>query len=187
MELLEAIKTRRSVRRFRSDQISEQTIRELLEVAVWAPSGMNVQPWVFAVVQNRELLHHLSEQAKTRLLNKIEEIPVLERYSRLMSNPKFNIFYDAPTLVLIYGDTGSPTFRLDCSLAAQNLMLAAWDRGIGSCWIGFAHFICDTPKVKRILNVSSGHELVASIILGYPAKVSSKSRRNAPRIVGWEK
>ena len=187
MELVDAIRSRRSVRRFKDEQLPEQTVRELLELAVWAPSGMNVQPWVFAVVQDRELMHRFSEGAKAALLNKVNEIPVLKRYSRLMSNPKYNIFYDAPTLVLIYGDTGTPTFRNDCSLAAQNLMLAAWDRGIGSCWIGFAHFFCDTAEVKKSLNVPEGHALVASIILGYPRTAPGKSKRNPPRIVFWKK
>ncbi len=187
MELIEAIRTRRSIRRFKDEQIPEQTIRELLELAIWAPNGMNRQPWVFAVVQDREFLQRLSEQAKASLLERVEALPVLERYSRLMANPKFNVFYNAPTLVLIYGDTGALTFRYDCSLAAHNLMLAAWDRGIGSCWIGFAHFVCDTPELKEEFNVPKDHELVASIILGYPETVPSKGKRREPHIVSWKK
>jgi len=187
VELVDALRTRRSIRKYREDQIPDQTLRELLELATWAPSGMNSQPWVFAVVQDREYMRRLSDEAKALMLARLKDFPKLERYRRIMTNPDFNIFYNAPTLVLIYGDTGVLTYKYDCSMAALNLMLAAWDRGIGSCWIGFATATCDSPAVKDKLAVPADHQAVAPVILGYPQTVPSWGKRNAPRIVSWLK
>ncbi|MCL6560646.1 MAG: nitroreductase [Firmicutes bacterium] len=187
MEVIEAIRTRRSVRDFKDDQIPEETVKELLETAVWAPSGMNMQPWVFAIVQNREFMREFSERAKARIMKKTKEFSVLERYSGMMGKPDFNIFYNAPALVLIYGDSTVATFRYDCSMAALNLMLAAWDKGIGSCWIGFAQFIGNTPEIKGKLNIPDEYELVAPVILGYPKSVPPVRSRKEPRIVAWKR
>ncbi|MEW6182985.1 MAG: nitroreductase [Bacillota bacterium] len=187
MELIEAIITRRSVRKYKLDQIPDQTIRELLETAVWAPNGMNRQPWVFAVVQDRDLLRRISEKAKGRMLDRVKNSPALGRYNNLMADPNFDVFYGAPTLVLIYGSTDAMTFKYDCSMVALTLMLAAWDRGIGSCWVGFAQYACDTPGIKMELDVPEEYELVAPIILGYPEHPPGKNGRKEPRIVSWVK
>lgn len=187
MELVEAIRTRRSVRKYKNEPLPEQAIKELIELAAWAPSGMNSQPWVFVVVQDREYMKSLSDRAKKFLLEKIKTLGGrLERYANALSNPDFNIFYSAPVLVLIYGDKNIFTYVYDCSMAAQNLMLAVWDRGIGSCWIGFANGIGNTPEVKAELNVPEGYELVAPIILGYPEGPVGKGMRNEVRIINWQ-
>ncbi|MCL6561187.1 MAG: nitroreductase [Firmicutes bacterium] len=187
MELNEVIRNRRSVRKYKSDPIPEQTVRELLELAAWAPNGMNLQPWVFAVVEDREYMKSLSDRAKTYLLERLQVAPALERYRALFTNPQFNIFYDAPVLVLIYGDKNVMTHLFDCSMAAQNLMLSAWDKGIGSCWIGFANGIADTPEVKKELGVPEGYELVAPIILGYPEGATGKGARSEVKVVNWKR
>ncbi|MEW6541824.1 MAG: nitroreductase family protein [Bacillota bacterium] len=187
MELAAALRTRRSIRRYTEEQIPDQTLLDLLDLAVWAPSGMNGQPWVFAVVQDKAYMRRLSDQAKAFMLTGLKDHPKLERYRRIMTNPDFNLFYNAPTLVLIYGDTQALTYRYDCSLAALNLMLAAWDRGLGSCWIGFATATCDTPAVKEKLSVPPAYQAVAPVILGYPQTVPSRGKREAPRIVSWLK
>ena len=83
-------------------------------------------------------------------------MPQLERYRGMLSNPDTDIFYGAPVLVMIYSSRASGTYLNDCSMAALNLMLAAWDRGIGSCWIGFASGIGNTPEVKGEAGCAGG-------------------------------
>lgn len=187
MELKEAISTRRSVRKYKSQPVPEQDIRELLALAAMAPSGMNSQPWLFAVIEDREYLKELSGRSKALMLKRLQAAPHMDRYRGLLYNPDFNIFYDAPALVLIYGDKNAITYIYDCSLAAQNLMLAAWDRGIGSCWIGFATFAGNSPEVKSELNIPGGYELVAPVILGYPENQVGQVKRNELKIASWKK
>lgn len=186
MELVEAIRKRRSVRKYKDARLPEQTVRELLELATWAPSASNNQPWVFVVVEDRDYLKSLSDRAKTFWLENMQEAAAMKRYRGALSSPEFNVFYDAPVLVLIYGDRNIRTFICDCTLAAQNLMLAAWDRGIGSCWIGFADDIANTPEVKAELNVPEGYELVAPIILGYPDGAGGRGVRKEAQVINWK-
>ncbi|HOV79965.1 MAG TPA: nitroreductase [Bacillota bacterium] len=188
MELSEAIRTRRSVRKYRSEPLPERTVRELIELAVWAPSGMNGQPWAFVVVEDGEYMKGLSGRAKKFLLDRIDKSGGrYERYTGVLSDPAFDIFYGAPVLVLIYGDRSHLTYICDCSMAALNLMLAARDRGIGSCWIGFATGIGNTPEVKAELKVPEEYELVAPVVLGYPAGPAGKGVRNEAKIISWRR
>ena len=187
METVEAIKTRRSIRKYKSDSISEQTVKELLELAAWAPSGLNSQPWSFVVIEDQEYLKSFSDQSKALLLEKMDMLPALEQYRSVLGNPNFNIFYEAPVLVLIYGEKTFFTYVNDCSMAAQNLMLAAHDRGIGSCWIGFATVVGNSPEMKKELKVPDEYELVAPIILGYPDGSSGKGSRKEINIINWKK
>jgi nitroreductase len=169
MELKEAIRTRRSVRRYSSDPVPEKVVKELLELAAWAPSGMNTQPWLYVVIEGRDYLKDLSDKCRAYILEIMDEMPALENYRAMLSNPDFNLFYGAPVLVLIYGNQNAFTYTNDCTMAALNLMLAAWDKGIGSCWIGFAKAYCGTPEFKAGLKVPPEYQLVAPVILGHPA------------------
>lgn len=187
MELVEAIRTRRSVRKYKSDPLPEKTVRELLELAAWSPSGMNTQPWLFEVVEGKEYLKELSDRSRAFILERMGEMPALETYRDRLSNPDFNIFYSAPVLVLIYANTKAFTYVNDCSMAALNLMLAAWDRGIGSCWIGFARGFCGTPEFKDELKVPPEYELVAPVILGYPADPPAKGARKEIQVTFHKK
>lgn len=169
MELLEVIKSRRSIRKFKEEPISREVITELIDTAVWAPSASNGQPWGFVVIEDREYLQELSSQAIKDLLARMEHQPQLEHYRAMLSKPGFNIFYNAPALIIIYGKKESVWTKNDCSMVAQNLMLTAWEKGLGTCWIGFAHYICDTPEFKEKHKIDPSYELMAPLILGHPA------------------
>lgn len=188
LELLEAIKGRRSTRRFKEQEVSSETIQDLLNLAVWAPTASNVQPWGFLVIQNREIMKEISDQAKAILLDHMKDRPSLEQYRASMANPKFHIFYNAPALVLIYGKNDHPYTPNDCSMAAQNLMLAAWELGLGTCWIGFAQALCDSGEFKERFHIPGDFSLIAPIIIGYREQESPKPipRREYP-IFEWIK
>ncbi|HEX2987030.1 MAG TPA: nitroreductase [Chloroflexota bacterium] len=187
MELLEAIKGRRAVRSYADTPVARETIEELIGAAVLAPSAMNSQPWAFGVVTGREMLLGYSDRAKAALLAIMDQLPALERYRARLSNPDFNIFHGAPALVVIYAKPGAGVApETDCALAAQNLMLAARGQGIGSCWIGFARVLFDSPELKRELGVPAEYRVVAPIILGYPkGDMPAPTPRNAPEMLFW--
>ena len=104
----------------------------------------------------------------------------LARFRATLSNPNYNIFYNAPLLVFISG-VKSPYAVYDCSMAAQNMMLAAYTLGIGSCWIGMAAVAANSPKVKRNLACPEDHEVYAAIIFGYPKGGFPKAPEKHPR------
>lgn len=187
MELVEAVRTRRSVRKYKSERLPEQTVRELIALATWAPSAMNQQPWAFVVVEDKDYLKKLSDRAKAALIASIEAMPWLEGFRGRLSDPQFDLFYGAPVLVLIYGDKNIPTYVYDCSMAALNLMLAARDKDIGSCWIGFVAGTANTPEIKNELDVPEEYELVAPVILGYREGPAGAGERREPEIIKWLK
>jgi nitroreductase len=185
MNVIEAIYGRRAVRAYDSRPVDEATIRKLLHAAVQAPSAMNAQPWLFAVVQDKKKLALLSDRAKTMLLEARGDAKSA-RYEGLLREPAFNIFYDAGTLIII-GAPPAIYAEADCWLAAEALMLAAYDAGIGTCPIGFAVGVLNAPDVRRDLGFPDDTVAVAPIIVGYPAAAAQAIPRAEPRVVSWLK
>lgn len=186
MDLMETIYHRRSVRNFAIKPIEKTTIETLLEAAVQAPSAMNSQPWAFAVIQDQQWLKKCSDQAKSFLLSHLEHFPPLRKYEAALGNPSFQIFYNAPALVVIYAKPESPHTVEDSSLAAQNLMLAAHSLGLGTCWIGFATPLLNLPEWKQELGAPPEYAAIAPIIIGYPQTVLPQLEKKSPDIIIWK-
>lgn len=157
----------------------------LLEAAVHAPSAMNQQPWLFAVVQDREQLRRYSDRAKAIVLEHGIGDPKVRNYESMLRNPEYNIFYDAGTLVVIACREDGPFAQADGWLAAQNLMLAACSVGLGTCCIGFALPVLQTLDAKRELGFPPASVVVAPIIVGHPREVPPAVPRREPTIVSW--
>lgn len=186
MELMEAISTRRSIRKYRTDPVPREIIEKLLFEATLAPSGSNLQPWSFVVIQNKKLLKNYSDRAKELFINALTGRPDPQNYRKMLSNPDFNIFYNAGTLIGIYGNNQIPSAKEDCCLAAQNLMLSAHAIGLGTCWIGFSQLLLDDPEIKAELGIAKEYTLVAPLILGYPETVPQGYSRKPPQILVWK-
>ena len=187
MNVTEAISSRRAVRAYAPRKVEEATLRSLLRAAVQAPSAMNRQPWLFSVVQDPAQLKRYSDRAKRMLLVTTNGDSKISRYKDLLESPGFNIFYDAGTLVVIGVGEGGHYADADCWLAAATLMLAATEVGLGSCCIGFAIPLLNTPEVKAELGLPVAGAAVAPIILGYPTGDLPPVARNEPKIVSWSR
>ncbi|MFZ5651649.1 MAG: nitroreductase family protein [Bacillota bacterium] len=189
MDIVDIIRGRRSIRMYREEPLDGGVVKELIGAAVYAPTGSNAQPWAFAVVENREFLKEWSDLSKKVLLEKAktDSSPRLQGYKKILENPDFNIFYNAPALVAVYGDPESNNYIQDCSMAALNMMLAAYEKGIGSCWIGFAVAAGNLPEIKGPLNVPENFKIVAPVILGHPDGQWPVMKRKDPVITGWMK
>jgi nitroreductase len=185
MDLRDAIYGRRSVRSYRNRPVEVDVVRELLEAAVQAPSAMNAQPWAFLIVRDRALLHSLSERAKAHLLEAHGADPRMERYREELSDPAFDIFYSAPTLIVVCAGRDGFFPSEDCCLAGQNLMLAAFGRGLATCCIGWARPLLNLPTIKDELGIPAEFSPVLPIVLGYPGETPQAPPRSPPRILAW--
>lgn len=181
MEVKEAIYTRRAVRSFTGESVDEQTLRQLIDAAIQAPSAVNQQPWSFCIVRDKALLARISADAKAYML-KTSPVAASHHFQELLSNPDFDIFYNAPALVLISSVAESPWAVENCSLAAENLMLAACAAGLGTCWIGFAQTWLGTPEGKAAIGLPTSFVPVAPIIVGHPKSVPPPVPRKEPDI-----
>jgi nitroreductase len=181
MNVLEAIYARRAVRSFLPKPVPEETIRTLLRAAVQAPTAMHAEPWVFAVVQDAATLKRWSDRAKAMMLDRTHAAYLAD----LLRSESFDIFYDAGTLIVIGANARAPYVEADCWLAAENLMLAACDAGLGTCPIGFALPLLDTEEVKRELHLPPNGVAVAALILGYPREQPAPVPRKEPQVSAW--
>jgi nitroreductase len=136
MDIDEAISGRRSVREYTTQAVDGQTIYRLINAAILAPNAVNQQPWIFTVVRDQGLLDHISRDAKSHMLMTMPASPHSDHFRSLLNEPNFKIFYRAPVLILISAEAQGPWIIEDCALAAENLMLAAYAAGLGTCWIG---------------------------------------------------
>ena len=172
LDVFEAIKNRRSVRAYTSKDVSEEEVKKLIDAASWAPSAGNIQPWEFVIVRDTEIKRELSVAALDQTF--IEEAPVV---IVVCANETLSAWG--------YDRRGATLYCLqDTAAAIQNLLLAAYAMGLGTCWIGAFH----EEDVKEVLDVPRGIRPVAIVPVGHPAeKPATRSRRDMSEIVHYEK
>jgi len=189
MNVLDAIYQRRAVRDYLPQKIDQHTINDLLDAAVHAPTAMHEEPWSFLVIQDKTLLDRLSESAKEHMRaerkgsDSTQTIHVLE----LVNDPEFHLFYNAQTLIIICSKSPEATGIADSWLAAENLMLAAFAKGLGTCVIGLAIGALNARPWRDELKIPAGTTVVAPIILGVPAGKTQATSRKQPEIITWKR
>ena len=184
MTFEEVMQARRSVRSYEEKPVEMNVIKSLIAESTLAPSAGNSQPWKFIIINNKEIMAQVSAESKQNLLNRIASNPEdpAKTYEQMLKKEDFNVFYNAPALVLIVGDEKIKNLVSDCSLAACYLMMAAAEKGLGTCWVNLGGYIKSTELINK-LGIPDGHTIVAPIILGYPAKIPSAPKRNVPQIL----
>jgi len=157
MDVLDAIRGRRSVRAYLSKDVPDATVETLLDCARWAPSAGNLQPWEFVVVRGPERKRGLAEAALGQSF--IEEAPVV-----------IVVCASPGRSAIRYGNRGSLLYCLqDTAAAAQNIHLAARALGLATCWVG----AFDESSVASVLKLPEGIRPVAIIPVGYPEEQPS--------------
>jgi nitroreductase len=186
--IMDAIYHRRAVRDYLSKPIEKSIIQTLLDAAIQAPTAMHEEPWSFVVIQNKNILDRLSESAKHLVRNEAQNSS--SNQSRhildIVNKPDFHVFYNAGTLIVIYSKFQGSFVVADCWLAAENLMLAACAKELGTCVIGFAVSALNTPEWKQELEIPHEMTAIAPIIVGLPAGVTQPVLRKPPEILAWK-
>jgi len=178
MEVLEAIKSRRSIRKYKPDRVDDQLLEKILDAARWAPSWANTQCWRFIVVRDNEI--------KSKLANTLTP-----------TNPALDAIGKAPIVIVACAELGKSGyengvlatdkgdwFMFDVALAMQNLVLAAHSLGLATVHVG----LFEAKKVADILGVPPGYSVVEMTPLGYPDQVRNpRPRKELGEIVFYEK
>jgi len=206
MDLLQAIKERKSIRAFKPDPIPREKIEEILNLVIHAPSAINLQPWEFTVVMGEE-----KERLSRRLIKSYQEkqiscspgnvkplsdtfskrgaesfelmTPYLEemglQFDRFINEGSCN-FYGAPVAIILCLDNAFSKARLvDIGIALGYLILIAHSLGLGTCPIGLITAYED--DIKELLNIAENKDVVIGVALGYPDWESSINRFKSPR------
>lgn len=163
LDVLKAIKNRRSVRAFSNQPVSDEEVEKLIDAARWAPSAGNIQPWEFIVIRDPKIKHGLCEAALDQTF--IEEAPVV---IVVCANPQRS--------GQGYGSRGINLYCIqDTAAATQNILLAAHAMGLATCWVGAFH----EDEAKEVLNVPDGVRPIAIIPVGHAAE-TPKTRMRRP-------
>jgi nitroreductase len=186
MDLWDAIHHRRAVRDYVDAPLDHEALLSVIAAAIRAPNAMNRQPWSFVIVTKRAILDRWSEQAKRHTLASLPANPHLAGYREHLASPSFNIFYNASALIVICATEPDQMAMQDCCLVAENLLLAAHGRRLGTCWIGFAAPWLNLPEGKAELRVPAKYVPVAPIIIGRPRGEPAMSPRREPQITWIE-
>jgi len=171
LDVFEAIETRRSVRAFTKEEVSDEEVQKLIDVARRAPSAGNIQPWEFVVVRDVKIKHKLSMAALNQTF--IKEAPVVILVCADEARSKWG-----------YGSRGASLYCLqDTAAAIQNMLLAACALGLATCWVGAFH----EDTVAKVMNVPVGVRPIAIIPVGHPAeKPEVRQKRPLKEIVRHE-
>jgi len=171
VDVFEAIKSRRSVRAFTNEPVSEEEVVKLIDTARWAPSAGNIQPWEFVVVRDSEIKRGLSAAALDQTF--IEEAPVV-----------IVVCANHLRSARGYGSRGVNLYCLqDTAAATQNMLLAAHALRLATCWVG----AFQEEEARKVLHIPSGIRPVAIIPVGHPAeKPEVPERRPLSEIVHHE-
>ena len=155
MDILELIKTRRSVRKFKNKDVSREIINDILEAGRWAPSGLNNQPWKFMVLE-KAAKDSLAEHTK---------------YSQIVKS--------ANKLIVVFFDK-EDSYNRDKDLMAigaciQNMLISIHSKELGACWLG--EILKQKVRIHKLLKTPKNLELVAVLALGYPLNSPRLPRR----------
>ena len=171
MDLIAAIKGRRSCRDFLQEPVDKETILKLLELATWAPSPLNLQPWKFLIITDKDIKSKIYEEA-LRCKKWGEEVSGwgwLGKYS-------VEFLKDVPVMIAVIGEPkktgldafleeGNVGYQYACAAAIQNIHLAAYSLGLGTLWFT----LYNKKNIRKILNIPDDKNPVSIICLGKPA------------------
>lgn len=156
----EVILSRRSIRDYKEEPVSREEMGKIIECGIYAPSAMNMQPWAVRVVDNKEFLDGVTAIA-------VAQNPQLKEQAGFR-----NFFRNAPTVAFIACPEESYSGEYDSGLLSENMMIAAWSMGIGSCCLGSVVPVMYTEEAKPYLErleLPEGYKLLVGIAFGYPA------------------
>lgn len=185
-QVVENIHARRSVRLYQDKEVPKVDLEQIIKAGTSAPTGGNSQCWRFVIIQDnatREKLAQMSIPRVDKWIEKYanEEFKVLRK--RLAGKNPDTTYYGAPVIIFVvgWGNTASS----DCSMACENMMLAARSMGIGSCWVYFGQLVIDDPEVRTMLELKEGESVFGPLIFGYPKGDFPKAPPKNEPVVKW--
>lgn len=176
-EVLDSIRARRSTRQFQDRQIEPEYLEAVLDAAIWAPSGSNSQSWLFTAIQDKDILSKINELVREGFQHWVpdDDYPGKLGAKAGAQRDGYNFFYHAPTLVIASNRSDYENAMADCSLALENIFLAAHSLGLGSCYINQLHWLRNDTEIRNYLfelGIPKEHTICSAAAIGYIGKES---------------
>lgn len=166
-QTIQTILNRRSTRAFTDQPVSRELIEQIVEAGLYAPSAHNQQPWHFTVIQNKELLNHMNLVAKAAA--RASESEFLQKAGH---NENYNVFHNAPAVIVFSGDETAISPRLDTAAAAENMLLAAESLDLGACWVGMLRLCIagtEGEKIVERFELPENYTPYFALVIGHKA------------------
>lgn len=194
---MQAIHERRSLRRYRSDPVPKESVEQVLEAAIWAPSAHNRQPWRFAIIPTSSIKIELARAMGARLRRDLEADSVPQSVIAADIARSYDRITSAPVLILVcltmadmdsYPDPKRSHNEYimavqSTAMAGQNLLLAAHTLSLAACWMCAPLFCPDV--VQSTLDLPDDWQPQGLITLGYPAQQREKNRQPLETVILW--
>lgn len=176
MDVLTAIHSRRSIRKYLADPVPKALIEDLIWAAVQAPSppASGEAPWSVLVIEGAARLDSYGERAM--------QFARAHTDAKWPHKPGFRVFWGAPAMILIAARHGNAEALFDCCRAGQNLLLAAHAKGLGACWLGAPIPWLSSAEAREEIGMEKGYDPAVAIILGIPAEAPAGQPRPRPPI-----
>ena len=168
-QVLEALKNRRSIRKYKTEQIKDEELNAVLEAGTYAPTGMGTQSPLMVVVQDKGTIARLSKMN-----------------AAFTADPDGDPFYGAPCVIIVFADSQAHTYTEDGSLAMGNMLCAAASLGLGSCWIYRAREVFESDEGRALMKewgIPESYKGIGNCILGYAAETPAPKPRTDGRII----
>lgn len=178
--IIDNILKRRAIRKYTDQQVEQEKIEKIMKCAIYAPSGLNKQPWEMRVVQNAEIL----KEVNARFL-KFAQGKEFQGSAARYREPGFSIFHSAPTLIVIASDRENLYAKLDVGIALQNILLSSNALGLGTCPLGTLVPILNRPEnadLLKLLNIPENYEVTINVSLGYAAESPTAPVRYSDKV-----
>lgn len=179
-EVLKTIKNRRSVRKYKKKQITDEELNAVITAGQYAPSGGNCQFSHFTVIQNKEVLDNL----KRIVIEEFGKMDITEGMYKSKANAikqaksgKYEFLYDAPTFIIVSNKKGHPNAMADSVSAIENMLIGATSINLGSCWINQLAWLTDNANLRNYvekLGISNNEVICGGLVLGYSNQVFLK-------------
>ena len=169
------LRARRSIRTYRDEPVDQATLTRLIDIARYAPSGSNLQPVHWLVIDGRNEMKRLASIVIDWMRVMIADHPEVaepmhfDRVVRVWENGQDRILRDAPHLIVAHGQTAFPPAQTACTIALTYLELAAFSLGLGACWAGYFNAAANVyPPMQQALALPQGHQTFGAMMVGYP-------------------
>jgi nitroreductase len=165
MDVIEAIKGRRSIRQYLPQAVEQEKLEQILDAARWAPSAGNRQPWHFIIVRDPDMRQRLAK-----------------------SHPFGRWMNESPVVIVVLGDPerGEKYHLCDPHNAVMNLLLAAYSLGLSTCWMGVRDMSFE-QTYKELLGIPEQMRVICTVAMGYSKAKASSERLPLEKIVSWDR
>lgn len=180
MNAMDAIRERRSIRKYTDKPVEKEKLEALVEFGFLAPSGSNAQNWFFTVITDEALLGRLEQEGKEAVIAGAGEF-----YQNLAAQPGYKLLHGAPCFIIASYDPAMNVGAVDCALAIENICLAATEMGLGTCINGLINYMLnkkDKEDLRAEFGIPAGFLCASGISIGYPAETPAPRPRDRSKV-----